>query len=73
MAKTIHIHRISYLFSMGLYLKYHIIHTCCLKPFCLPPPTDHKKGQVGAVNTSIPSGRENPPIKEPPTANNRRK
>ena len=27
----------------GWYFKYHRIHFCCLKPFCLPPLYDHKK------------------------------
>ena len=40
---TIHIQRISYLFSKGWYFKYHIIQSCCLKPFRLPPTTYHKK------------------------------
>ena len=43
MVNTIHIQSISYLFSKSWYFKYHIIHSCCLKPFCLPPSTDNKK------------------------------
>ena len=35
--------RISYLFSKGWFFKYHRIHSCCLKPFHLPPTTYHKK------------------------------
>ena len=43
MVNTIHIQRISYLFSKGWYFKYHIIHSCCLKTLHLPPTTYHKK------------------------------
>ena len=43
MVNTTLIQRISYLFSTGWYFKYHRIHSHCLKPSCLPPPTDHKK------------------------------
>ena len=46
-----------------------IEYTPAVNPFCLPPPTDHTKEEVGAVNTSAPAGRENPPTKEPPTDN----
>ena len=40
---TIHTQRISYLFSTGWHFKYHRIHSRCIKPLCLPPPTAHKK------------------------------
>ena len=40
---SIYIQRLSYLFSKGWYFKYHIIHSCSLKPFCLPPTAYHKK------------------------------
>ena len=43
MVHTIHIQRIPYLFSTGWYFKYHRIHSCCLKPFCLLPPNENKK------------------------------
>ena len=43
MVNTIYIQRISYLFSKGWYFKYHLIYSCSLKPFCLPPTSYHKK------------------------------
>ena len=70
---TIHIQRISHLFSKGRYFKYHRIHSSYLKTFPIPPTTYHKKEWVEAVNTNIPPGRGNPPTKEPPTDNNRRR
>ena len=54
---------------MGWYFKYHRIHFGCLNPFCILPPTDHMKEYVGAMNTNIPAGKENPPTMKTPTDN----
>ena len=52
------------LFSTCWYFKSNRILSHCLILFQLCPSTDHIQEYVGAVNISIPTGGENPPIKE---------
>ena len=52
--------RISYLFFTCWYFKSHRILYHCYNPLCLHPSPDHIQDKVGVMNTSRPTGRQNP-------------